>query len=349
MSEHDTYISRCIQLARLGSGYVLPNPMVGAVLVHDGVIIGEGYHRKYGEAHAEVNCIGSVSVSQQSLIHDSTLYVSLEPCAHTGKTPPCTHLILKHGIRKVVVGCSDPFKQVNGKGIQMLRSAGVEVETGILEKECIQLNKRFFTFHKKHRPYIVLKWAETADGTIGMEDYSRVFITNDILNRLVHKWRSEEASILVGTNTALHDDPELTNRLWSGGSPTKLVVDMDLRLPSSLKMFSGQMRTIIFNSRFHEDRGNLFYYQVTEDVNLVHQIVNGLYHHNIQSVLVEGGTKLLQSFIDDGLWDEARIIINRNMYLTNGIPAPLLRHARLVDSVSYGSNQLNCFQHVSQI
>lgn len=317
--------------------------------MHDGMIIGEGYHRQYGEAHAEVNCIFSVSEKHRTLIPDSTLYVSLEPCAHTGKTPPCTHLILKHGIRKVVVGCSDPFKQVNGKGIQMLRSAGVEVETGIMEKECIQLNKRFFTFHKKHRPYIILKWAETADGKIGMEDYSRVFISNDILNRFVHKWRSEEASILVGTNTALHDNPELTNRLWTGGNPVKLVVDMQLRLPSTLKMFSGQTRTIIFNSHIHEERGQLLYYQVTEDVSLVHQIINGLYHHNIQSVLVEGGARLLQSFIDEGLWDEAKVIINKDMNITNGIPSPHLMHARLTDSISYGSNVLNSFQHVNQM
>jgi len=319
--------------------------MVGALLVHENKVIGEGYHRHYGEAHAEVNCIASVEEHHKSLIPASTLYVSLEPCAHTGKTPPCTHLILKHGIRKVVVGCSDPFKQVNGKGIQMLRSAGVEVETGILEKECIQLNKRFFTFHKKHRPFIVLKWAQTADKKTGLEDYSRIFITNETMNRLVHKWRSEEASILVGTNTALHDNPALTNRLWTGPSPVKLVVDMDLRLPASLTIFAGQTRTIIFNKRLHEEREHLLYYQVTEEVNIVHQIINGLYHHNIQSVLVEGGTKLLQSFIDEDLWDEARVITNLDMNVVNGIPAPLLQKVRQVESITYGSNLLNTYHH----
>ncbi len=317
--------------------------MVGAVLVHNGMIIGEGYHRLYGEAHAEVNCLASVKDEHKHLIPDSTLYVSLEPCAHTGRTPPGTHLILKHGIRKVIVGCSDPFKQVNGKGIHLLRSAGVEVETGILEKECVALNKRFFTFHKKHRPYIVLKWAQTNDSHIAADNFGRLFITNDLANRLVHKWRSEEASILVGTNTARYDDPELTNRLWSGHNPVRLVVDMDLKLSSTLKLFSNEGKTIVFNTLMHEEKDNLFYYQVTHDVSLVHQVVNALYHHNIQSVLVEGGSRLLQSFLDEGLWDEVRVITATAMHTSKGIRAPLLSNTRLYDSFLLGSNRIDCY------
>jgi diaminohydroxyphosphoribosylaminopyrimidine deaminase/5-amino-6-(5-phosphoribosylamino)uracil reductase len=324
----------------------MPNPMVGAVLVYNDTIIGEGFHRFYGESHAEVNCLASVKEENKHLIPDSTLFVSLEPCAHTGRTPPCTHLILKHGIKKVVVGCSDPFKQVNGKGIQMLRSAGVEVETGILEKECIALNKRFFTFHTKHRPYIVLKWAQTNDQHVAAENYARLYITNDLANRLVHKWRSEEASILVGTNTALYDDPELTNRLWAGHNPVRLVVDLELKLPATLKLLNGKGRTIIFNTLMHEEKENLLYYQVTHDVNLVHQMVNALYHHNIQSVLVEGGSRLLKTFLDDGLWDEVRVITATEMHTSKGIRSPLLQNIRLHESFELGSNRID-FYHPS--
>ena len=313
------------------------------MLVHNDVVIGEGYHRVYGEAHAEVNCLGSVKEEHKQLIEHSTLYVSLEPCAHTGKTPPCTHLILKHGIKKVVVGCSDPFRQVNGKGIHLLRSAGVEVETGILEKECIALNKRFFTFHTRQRPYIILKWAQTADKRIAQDDYTRIYITNELTNRLVHKWRSEEASILVGTNTALYDDPELTNRLWNGRDPLRLVLDMDLKLPPSLKLFSGPSRTIIFNTHLHEERGHLLYYQITRDVNIVHQVVNALYHNNIQSVLVEGGARLLQSFLEADLWDEARVITNTALHTGKGLTAPVPGKVRLAASSDLGSNRIDIY------
>lgn len=317
--------------------------MVGAVLVFNNIIIGEGYHRMYGEAHAEVNCIASVKEENRHLIPDATLYVSLEPCAHTGRTPPCTHLILKHGIKKVVVGCSDPFKQVNGKGIHMLRSAGVEVETGILEKECIALNKRFFTFHTKHRPYIVLKWAQTSDLYLAGEEYTRLFITNELANRLVHKWRSEEASILVGTRTAEYDDPELTNRLWTGQHPVRLVIDLDLKLPSTLKVFRSGGRTIVFNTKIHEEKENILFYQVTHDVNLVHQMINALYHHNIQSVLVEGGATTLQSFLDEDLWDEIKVITATAMHTAKGMRAPLPKNHRLHHSFMLGSNLVDCY------
>lgn len=312
---------RCLQLARSGAGQVAPNPLVGAVLVHDGRIIGEGYHQRYGQAHAEVNCIASVKPGDRHLIPHSTLYVSLELCAHFGKTPPCADLIIKQKIPEVVVGCRDPFVQVNGKGIEKLQAAGVKVYPGVLEDECKALNKRFFTFHLSHRPYIVLKWAQTADGKISSGSRERLLISNEYSNRLVHRWRSEEASILVGTNTVLADDPELTTRLWPGASPVRLVVDKELKLPPTLKLFNRQVKTIVFNTIKHGEEDNLLYYQVTRDVSMVHQLVHALYQLNIQSVLVEGGARLLQSFIDEGLWDEARIITSPKP-AGAGLPAP---------------------------
>ena len=336
---------RCLQLAELGRGNVAPNPMVGSVLVHNNKIIGEGYHRVYGEAHAEVNCINSVTIEEQPLIPQSTLYVSLEPCAHFGKTPPCVDLIIRKKIPKVVVGCRDPFIQVNGKGIEKLLAAGVELIAGVLEDECKDLNKRFFIFHSDHRPYIILKWAETGDRKIANDldkaGASRLLISNEQTNRLVHKWRSEEMAILVGTNTALLDDPSLTTRLWPGRDPIRLVLDMNLRLPKSLDLFDGKTPTIVFNLRQHSlpfEKINatdlrsisLGYYQLTEDASLVHQIINALYQLNIQSVIVEGGAQLLQSFIDDGSWDEARIISNQHLIVGEGLPAPVLKNHNLV-------------------
>jgi len=314
---------RCLQLAKLGSGNVAPNPMVGAVLAHEGRIIGEGYHEKYGEAHAEPNCINSVKEKDRHLISQSTLYVSLEPCSHVGKTPPCADLIIKNKIPKVIIGCLDPFAEVRGKGIEKLKAAGIEVEI-VLENECRELNKRFMIFHEQHRPFIILKWAETANGKISSDGAERLSISNEFTNRLVHKWRSEEAAILVGTNTAMMDDPQLTTRLWAGNNPARLVVDMNLSLPSSLKLFDGSVNTIVFNSARHEEQGKTSFYQVTQDVSLIHQIVNALNHLKIQSVIVEGGARLLQSFIDEDLWDEARVIKNEELMINNGLAAPVI-------------------------
>src|SRR4030095_6271921 len=313
---------RCLELAKIGSGYAAPNPMVGAMLVHEEKIIGEGFHQQYGGPHAEVNCISSVKEQDKDKISSSVLYVSLEPCSHFGKTPPCTDLIIANKIPEVVIGCRDPFKEVDGKGIEKLKTAGIRVVYGILEDECRRLNKRFFTFHTKHRPYIVLKWAETGDGKIAANGNHRLLISNEQTNRLVHKWRSEEASILVGTNTALLDDPELTTRNWPGSSPIRLVVDMDLKLAASLKIFNDKQRTVIFNKIKQEEKDHLIYYQVTEEVSLVHQIVNALYQMKIQSVIVEGGARLLQSFIDEEMWDEVRVIKNEKLIISNGLSAP---------------------------
>lgn len=337
-------MQRCIQLAKSAAGYVAPNPMVGAVLVHENRIIGEGCHRQYGGPHAEVHCVNSVKAADRHLIPRSTIYVSLEPCAHFGKTPPCADLIIEKKIPHVVIGCRDPFKQVDGKGVEKLQAAGVQVTMNVLEQECKTLNKRFITFHTQHRPYIILKWAQTANGKIaGEAGGERLLISNEFTNRLVHKWRSEEAAILVGTNTALFDDPSLTTRLWKGANPLRLVVDMHLRLPSSLQLFNKQERTIVFNSLQHEEQGNLLYYQVTGDVNLVHQVVNALYQLKVQSVLVEGGAQLLQSFIDEGLWDEIRVITNNELVTPDGLAAPRIHTGRLHKQESLFSDTLHYF------
>ncbi len=326
-------MQRCLELAKLGAGYVAPNPMVGAVLVNDDRIIGEGWHKAYGDPHAEVNCINkAVQNGHRALIQDSTLYVSLEPCAHFGKTPPCTDLIIKHKIPGVVIGCRDPFEKVSGRGIEKLKAAGVNVEVGVLEHECEELNKRFFTFHTKKRPYVILKWAETGDGFIAppLEGFGeasvvrRLQISNEYSNKLAHQWRAEEAAILVGTNTALYDDPELTTRLWPGPSPVRLVVDMNLKLPPSLKIFNRRVRTIVFNAIKNEEAGNLQYFRVIKDVSLVQQILTALNELKLQSLIVEGGARFLQSFIDEGAWDEARVITNGDLVIHQGLKAPIL-------------------------
>jgi diaminohydroxyphosphoribosylaminopyrimidine deaminase/5-amino-6-(5-phosphoribosylamino)uracil reductase len=333
---HRSYMHRCIELARNGAGRVAPNPMVGAVLVHGNRIIGEGYHRQYGQAHAEVNCIDSVLPGDENLIPFSTLYVSLEPCAHFGKTPPCSDLIIQKKIPKVVIGCRDPFTAVDGKGIERLQKAGVEVLTGIAEDECEELNKRFIRFVTKKRPYIILKWAQTANGKISGNIGERLLITNEYTNRLVHQWRGEEAAILVGTNTALLDDPSLTNRRGTGSNPVRLAIDMSLRLPSNLKILDGKHRTIVFNALKNEETDNLQYYQINRDQDLVMQLADACYSLGLQSILVEGGARLLQSFIDAGLWDEARVITNEEMNITDGLSAPLLgnRHVNSSQKIS---------------
>jgi len=315
---------RCIELAKLGAGHVAPNPMVGAVLVHNERIIGEGYHRRYGEAHAEINCLNSVNEENKNLIPKATLYVSLEPCVHHGKTPPCTDRIIQENIRKVVIGSLDPFEKVNGKGIDKLKNAGLEVWQGILEKQCKDLNKRFFIFNQKHRPYIILKWAQSNNAKISNEDHSRVFISNELTNRLVHQWRSEEASILIGTKTALFDDPELTLRLWKGKSPVRMVIDMNLNIPKSSKIFDNQSDTIIFNTVKQEKQGHLLFWQLAPGETVLHDLTQTIYQLNIQSVLVEGGAGLLQSFINEKIWDEARIITNSGLSINKGIPSPEL-------------------------
>ncbi|HVG42623.1 MAG TPA: bifunctional diaminohydroxyphosphoribosylaminopyrimidine deaminase/5-amino-6-(5-phosphoribosylamino)uracil reductase RibD, partial [Chitinophagaceae bacterium] len=344
MSKDEIYMHRCIQLALLGQGNVAPNPMVGAVLVHNDIIIGEGYHALYGKEHAEVACINSVLPHNHHLIKEATLYVSLEPCAHYGKTPPCADHIVQKKIKKVVIGCIDTFAAVAGKGIQKLKSAGIEVVIGILDKECKELNKRFFTFHKNKRPYIVLKWAQSGNGKIGGEGNERILISNEFSNRLVHKWRSEEAAILVGTNTARLDDPSLTTRLWPGTNPVRLVLDRGLALPDSLKIFNSEAKSIVFNEVKNEIKDNISYHKLNKEDKVLPQILNALYNINIQSVLVEGGRQLLQSFIDEEAWDEVRIITNEHLMIPAGTNVPSLNNQKLFHTENLKGDTIHYYQ-----
>ncbi len=345
LTAHEKYMRRCFHLALKGAGNVAPNPMVGAVLVYDDTIIGEGWHRQYGQAHAEVNCISSVPNDKKMLVEKSTLYVSLEPCAHYGKTPPCADLIIASKIPKVVIGCKDSFEQVDGRGIEKLKAAGVEVVTGVLEAEAIALNKRFFTFYNQQRPYIILKWAQTADGKIAAASSERLLISNEITNRQVHQWRSEETAIIVGANTALRDDPALTTRLVEGNNPVRLVVDRQLKLPESLRLFDGTVRTIVYNFWKNETVGNIHWYKLERNSNVIKQVLQHLYQEKLQSLLVEGGAELLQSFIDTGWWDEARIITNTTMHIGEGLAAPVLQSSQLLHKEQNGTDTIEYFKN----
>ncbi|ANH81247.1 riboflavin biosynthesis protein RibD [Niabella ginsenosidivorans] len=323
------YLQRCFQLALQGAGNVAPNPMVGAVLVYNDVIIGEGYHQKYGEAHAEVNCINKALEHHAELIGKATLYVSLEPCSHYGKTPPCADLIIRHKIPKVVIGCRDSFAAVNGKGVERLQNAGITVVEHVLEKEAIELNKRFFTFHRLKRPYIILKWAQTRNQIIASGTDTRLMITSEITNRLVHRWRTEESAIMVGAGTAMKDDPLLDNRNWYGRPPLKIVVSASGKLPEGLRMFQSGADTFIFNTRKEEEQNGKRFLRVSA-AQFLEDMLNRLYRLQVQSILVEGGQRLLQSFIDAGLWDEARVITNTVMLAHGGLEAPKLHRHQLI-------------------
>lgn len=347
MSAHDKYLQRCIELAQLGAGNVSPNPMVGAVVVHNDRIIGEGYHRKYGEAHAEVNAINQVLNNFRNadkLLRESTIYVSLEPCAHYGKTPPCADLIIKHQIPSVVVGCRDPFSQVNGRGIEKLKEAGINVITGIMEQECQELNKRFFTRVQKQRPYIILKWAQTADGYFAPNDNSQLWITGPEARKLVHKWRGEEDAILIGKNTAKIDNPQLNTRYWPGKSPKRVVIDRRLELDSSLYLFDQTVETLVFNEIKTDIDGKIKYIALEDFNNFVPQyILFQLYIQDIQSVIIEGGAATLNSFIEAGLWDEARIFTG-NVLLSKGIKAPVIEGIN-AEEYQTGEDHLKILYH----
>lgn len=342
MLEHEKYMRRCLELAQLGAGYVSPNPMVGAVVVHDGKIIGEGYHQKYGQAHAEVNAIEQVTQrfdNYAQLLKNSIIYVSLEPCAHYGKTPPCADLIIKHQIPEVIVGCRDPFAQVDGKGIEKLQAAGIQVITGVLEQECQWLNRRFFTKVQKHRPYIILKWAQTQDGFFAPADGRQFWITGPESRKLVHKWRSEEDAILVGKNTVLSDNPQLNTRYWDGPSPKRVVIDRRLELNKGLNIFDQSAETLIFNEVKFDVDGKNRYIALEDFERFVPQyILYQLYLQDIQSVIIEGGAKTLESFIEAGLWDEARVITG-NKVLGKGIKAPQITGI-LADEYPVGADRL---------
>ena len=322
MTKDEKYIARCIQLAKNGLCNAAPNPMVGAVIVHNDTIIGEGYHIRCGEAHAEVNAVRSVKV--KSLLKESTIYVSLEPCSHHGKTPPCADLIINKGIPRVVVGCQDPFSLVAGRGIAKLREAGIEVKVGVLEEECRQLIRRFVTFNTLRRPFITLKWAESADGFIDLhrtEGHPYIF-SSPLSSMLVHKRRAEHSAILVGRRTALLDNPSLTTRNWFGKNPVRMVIDKDLALPKHLALFDGSVRTLVFTQREDtSNRPNVEHIRLDFKIDILPQIMEVLYKEKLQSLMVEGGSILLQSFIDAGCWDEA-YIEQSDAHLKDGVKAP---------------------------
>jgi len=327
MSIDKKYMSICLQLAQQGTGNVAPNPMVGCVIVSGGNIIGKGYHEFYGGPHAEVNAV--TNVKDKALLKESTLYVNLEPCAHFGKTPPCANLIIEHQIPKVVIGCIDTFSEVSGKGIKRMEAQGIEVTVGVLEKESFELNNRFFTYHTKKRPYIILKWAQTQDGFIDIERIHNTnknenidnWITTPTSKTLVHKWRAQEQSIMVGTNTALNDNPSLTVREVKGNNPIRIVLDMDLRLPRDLNLFDSKVSTLVFNTVKSETTTNLEFIKIDANKNSITQILQELYNREIQSIIIEGGAQLLNSFIAQNLWDEARVFTGIKKF-KKGLIAP---------------------------
>jgi diaminohydroxyphosphoribosylaminopyrimidine deaminase/5-amino-6-(5-phosphoribosylamino)uracil reductase len=344
MTADEKYMFRCLELAQKGAGAVSPNPMVGSLLVHEGRIIGEGFHKAYGGPHAEVECLASVAEVDRQYIPLSTLYVSLEPCSHQGKTPPCADMIIRERIPVVVVGCRDPFPLVNGSGIGKLQAAGISVKQHVLEKDAIMLNKRFFTFHQRQRPYIILKWAQTLNGMIAGEGKERLQISNSLTSQLVHQWRSEESAILIGTETALIDNPRLTSRIPGGKNPVRLVIDRDLRLPKGLHIFDSAAQTIIFNTRLEEKEGNLYYCRLQEEKDLLPGLLNKLYSLGIQSVLAEGGKKLHESFIQAGLWDEIRRISSAETYARQGYHAPELPGIHLIKTDHLKADRVDYFQ-----
>ena len=329
MKIHEKYINRCIELAKNGLGTTYPNPLVGSVIVHENKIIGEGWHQKAGEPHAEVIAINSVK--DKSLLSQSTIYVSLEPCSHYGKTPPCSDLIVSSKIPNVVIGTIDPHRKVAGTGIKRLTENGINVILGILEKECNELNKRFFTFHNKKRPYIILKWAESADGFIApmtKEKKEPVWITNEFSRQLVHKWRSEEAAILVGTNTVFEDNPKLDVRDWSGENPIRIILDKTAKISDEYFVKDKKTKTIIITEEENlANSDNLIYESTTFDVDVLKKICDICHKFGIQSIIIEGGSETLKSFITENIWDEARIF-KGHISFNKGIKAPTINNSK---------------------
>lgn len=330
MIKDSIFLQRALELAAYGQGKVSPNPMVGCVIVHNDKIVGEGWHEKYGGPHAEVNAINAVK--DKSLLGESTVYVSLEPCAHFGKTPPCADLLIQHKVKKVIICNLDINPLVSGKGMKNLMNAGIAVEKGVLSETGEDLNKRFFTYFKKKRPYIILKWAETADGFIARDNFNSKWISNALSRKLVHKWRSEEDAILVGANTALHDNPQLNVRDWMGKNPLRLLIDRNLSLPEHLKLFNDSGHTIIYNLKRSAEQGPKLYVKINQK-KILPDILEDLYNRKILSVIVEGGAQILKEFISQNLWDEARVFKSKTSF-GSGIEAPIINGNLInIDSV----------------
>ncbi|WP_233897997.1 bifunctional diaminohydroxyphosphoribosylaminopyrimidine deaminase/5-amino-6-(5-phosphoribosylamino)uracil reductase RibD [Tenacibaculum piscium] len=338
--QDEKYIKRCLQLAKNGIGTTRPNPSVGAVIVYQNKIIGEGFTSPYGGNHAEVNAINSVKEKDKKLLKKATIYVTLEPCSHFGKTPPCADLIVENQLSKVVIGCLDTNSLVAGKGIERLKNAGIKVTVGVLENQCKKHHKRFFTVQNKKRPYIILKWAETTDGFIAplkRNEQKPVWISNPYSQQIVHKVRSKEHAILVGTNTVIQDNPSLTVRSWSGNNPVRIILDKNLRIPLNVTVFDKKVKTIILTEKrtkkqkeqaevLSEEKKETIIYEYINfsSKKIATQICDVLQKHKIQSVIIEGGTKTLQTFIDENIWDEAQIFIGEEISFEKGVKAPKL-------------------------
>lgn len=339
-------MQRCLEIAELGLGSVSPNPMVGCVIVHENQIIGEGYHKKFGGAHAEVNAIQAVfdQYPEQAaeLLSQSTVYVNLEPCAHFGKTPPCADLLIRHQVKKVIIGNTDPFADVNGKGIEKIKDAGIEVVSGVLDEVCKEFNRRFFTRVTQQRPFIILKWAETANGYFAPKNTLQEWISGPLAKKLVHKWRTEEDAILIGKNTAIFDNPQLSAREWEGKNPIRIVIDKELQVPITHNVFNDSSKTIVFNEVKTVVTDNIHYIQM-EDMQyyLPQKIAFQLYLMDIQSVIIEGGANLLSQFISANLWDEARVFSSATSW-NDGIEAPVI-NGIIKDQINVGIDRLRIY------
>ena len=344
----EQYMQRALGLAQRGKGYTTPNPMVGAVLVHEGRVIGEGWHERYGEAHAEVNCLAHVADEDRPLIPQSTMYVTLEPCAHWGKTPPCANRLVQEGVKEVVIANIDPFEKVSGNGISILKEAGIPVTAGVMAVEGKWVNRRFFCFHEQQRPYIILKWAESAEGFMAPADRSRKQLSNAFSNQLVHQWRTEESAIIVGYQTALNDNPQLTARHYPGPQPLRIALDRKLQLPGSHQLFNGDAQTWILNEQVEEVRGNVALIQMDFEASVIPALLQKLYQNNKLSLIVEGGPVLLQSFIDAGLWDEARVF-KTQVSIKEGIGSPKLMNAALSSKTPVANDVLELWVNCQSV
>ena len=341
MKTHEHFIEKCITLARKGILNVSPNPMVGCIIVYNDEIIGEGYHQEYGKSHAEVNAIKAVK--DKSLLSKSTLYVNLEPCCHHGKTPPCTDLIIRHNFLKVVIGCIDPYSEVSGKGIKKLEENSIEVVHGVLEEKCNDLNRRFFYFHKYKRPYIILKWAKSKDNYIAPINQEKPFwMTSKESKKLVHNWRAEEDAILVGRKTVTADNPSLTVRMCEGKNPIRLVIDKSLSLKSNYNIFDDHAETLVFNNIKSDTVINTIYLKIDFN-NLIEEILNELYKRNILSLIVEGGARTINSFIENNLYDEIRLFTTEKV-LENGILSPQIPNIKMTKTTIINKDKLEVYK-----
>lgn len=344
----ELYMKRCLELAEMGNGQVSPNPLVGCVIVSGGRIIGEGYHKKYGQAHAEVNAVNSVldkyGEDAASLLKQATVYVSLEPCAHFGKTPPCADLLIRHQVKKVVIGNRDPFPDVDGKGMGKLLNAGIEVVSGVLEEECSFVNRRFFTRISKNRPYIILKWARTANGYFAPKNSVQQWISGPLAKKLVHKWRTEEDAVLVGKQTAIADNPQLSAREWPGRNPIRIMIDRNLEVDPGSQIYNDQAKTIVLNEK-RTDVVNNINYVMMEDMQyyLPQKIAFQLYLMDVQSIIIEGGANILNQFIAAGLWDEARVFNSGHSWDT-GILSPQI-NGRITSVTSVDNDQITIYEN----